>query len=193
MPLSRIEKPYFKSEESRVVQGDILRDVTIVEWVRVIASGELEISERVLGYCTVLTQDCDLEQDFNNRSDLQLPNDDKYLQSILVCPAYIGQLFRAGDHLKDVNLRMQSFTNDPWRKLTSNNLYRYHYLSALPELGIPDLVLDFKHYFTVPRDTLYLARANKSYVGTISELFREDLSQRFAAYLSRIGLPVLPV
>ena len=29
----------------------------------------------------------------------------------------------------------------------------------------------------------------KHYIGSMKELYREDLSQRFAYYLSRIGLP----
>jgi len=32
---------------------------------------------------------------------------------------------------------------------------------------------------------------SKNFVCRVSELFREDLSQRFAAYLARIGLPDL--
>jgi hypothetical protein len=38
-------------------------------------------------------------------------------------------------------------------------------------------------------DTLLEKIRPKNFVCRLSALFREDLSQRFAAYLSRIGLP----
>jgi hypothetical protein len=45
-----------------------------------------------------------------------------------------------------------------------------------------------QHYFSV--NLLYLNNVRRTqFVCTLSELFREDLSQRFAAYLARIGLP----
>ena len=53
---------------------------------------------------------------------------------------------------------------------------------------IPDLVLDFKHYYAISRDVLY-ENFGDYCIGSINELFREALSQRFAYYLSRIGLP----
>ena len=50
---------------------------------------------------------------------------------------------------------------------------------------------DFKHYFSV--SVAYLEKLRpKHFVCRLSELYREDLSQRFAAYLARIGLPNLP-
>jgi protein gp37 len=49
-------------------------------------------------------------------------------------------------------------------------------------------VADFKHYFSV--HVPYLERARRTnFVCRLSDLFREDVSQRFAAYLGRIGLP----
>lgn len=42
---------------------------------------------------------------------------------------------------------------------------------------------------TVPRNELYKIHSDL-YVLTLSELFREELSQRFTNFISRIGLPV---
>ena len=58
-------------------------------------------------------------------------------------------------------------------------------------MQIPDLILDFKHYLTVPFDLLSRFHGT-CYLASVSELFREDLSVRFASYLSRVGLPELP-
>jgi hypothetical protein len=47
------------------------------------------------------------------------------------------------------------------------------------------------HYFSVNISYLEQIRPT-NFVCQISELFREDLSQRFAAFLARIGLPNNP-
>lgn len=59
-----------------------------------------------------------------------------------------------------------------------------------PHLQLPELVIDFKHYYAIPRDTLFRMYP-EHYLVTINQLFRESLSQRFSNYLSRIGLPEL--
>jgi len=53
-----------------------------------------------------LTQDCDLDLDSKYRTSTE-KNDDKILQSVLVCPAYGWNDFINGDHLKDYNLKME--------------------------------------------------------------------------------------
>lgn len=188
MPLSRIEGRYFYSEVNRIEQGDILRDATVIESIT--ESGtDLEVTERLLPYCIVISQDCDLEHDYNNRSNTESANSDKYLQSILVCPAYLASVFRQGEHLQDRNMSMQRINSDEWKRIKNNTNPRYHYLSQDAELQVPELVVDFKHYFTVPRSVAYGLSDN--YLATIEIVFREHLSSRFAHYLCRIGLPEL--
>jgi hypothetical protein len=49
-------------------------------------------------------------------------------------------------------------------------------------------VVDFKHYFSV--NVEYLKKLKRSqFICKVAEVFREDVSQRFASFLSRIGLP----
>jgi len=192
MLLSRIDALYCKHTTPRFCQGDILRDISTVVWAKETEGGSgVEIEERKLPYAVVLTQDCDLEQDYASRSDLTLPNHDKYLQSILICPAYQAAQLRKGTHLESLGLRMQNISSDPWRQVAQNNNYRYHYLEEYLDFQIPDLVIDFKHYLTIPREILYSLDRKIHYLGALSELFREDLSIRYSQYLSRIGLPNL--
>jgi hypothetical protein len=53
---------------------------------------------------------------------------------------------------------------------------------------LPDLVIEFKQYYTIPTHILYRFYENH-FVGSLKPLFRENISHRFAFYLSRIGLP----
>lgn len=186
MPLSALNSLYFKSTLERHEQGDILRDVQFIEWAKLEDDGELAVAERTLQYCVLLSQDCDLEHDYGNRKDTNSAWKDKYLQSLLLCPAYPAQSFRDGKHLEKVGMVMRPITSDPWKRLTQLNDARYHYLESSPDLQVPELVIDFKHYLAVPRDIIY---GSNSYVATIEIVYRDHLSARFAQYLSRIGLP----
>lgn len=91
--------------------------------------------------------------------------------------------------MSDLEMRMQRFSSDPKRKLKINEIQRYHFIEFTDETPMPPVVIDFKHYFSA--NTEYLKRVSKKqFVGQIPELFCEDLSHRFAAYLSRIALPI---
>jgi hypothetical protein len=189
MSLSKIDAIYFKHDLKRLLQGDILRDYKITEINE--DEDELNVQEKLLDYAVVITQDCDLEQDYKNRHDTNSQDHDKYLQSILLCSAYPAEKLREGIHLEKFDLKMKRIDSKRWQQLNNNNLYRYHYLFSYPDLQVPDLVIDFKHYFTVPIDILYKKSLKRHYIATIAELLREDLSNRFSQYLSRIGLPDL--
>ncbi len=180
---------YYRGEGKRINQGDIVRDFTYNEGATEEA-GHVSLQKRTLDYCVVLTQDCDLEWDFNYRSEGK-KNQDKYLHSILVCPAYPSESLKQGIHLDNIGFRMEKFDPKRWSIIKQNNNLRYHFLEMNRVFQIPELVIDFKHYYTIPRDKLYADFA-KGYLGTINSLFREQLSQRFAYYLSRIGLPNTP-
>jgi hypothetical protein len=191
MPLEKIEAPYFvRSPHNRLQQGDVLRDLIVSEVTDVIDQ-DVKVSDRSLPYCVVLSQDCDLEHDFKSTATQDDGNDDKVLPALLLCPAYSADLVRSGTHLEHQNKVMRQFGNRDWGKITSNQSYRYHFLPAWIDFQVPELVVDFKHYFTVPRNFLYRDQCLNTYLVTIEILYREFLSSRFAHYLSRIGLPDL--
>lgn len=179
---------YAKSSKDRLSQGDVLENVEY----KIIA---LEDESRVLysitfPYIIVLTQDCDLEWDFENRNDTEKKNHDKFLQSVLFCPAYISEQFKEGQHLLKLNLTMATWTGDLWKRVIQNQHDRFHYLEGGTEMNMPNLIIDFKHYYTISRDEIYGSYKEK-YKTSVETLYREQLSQRFAYYLSRIGLPTV--
>src|SRR5712664_1236843 len=111
MPLNAVNAAYFKSASDRCEQGDIFRDIKLIEWAEVVGE-KIELAERTLQYCVLLSQDCDLEHDFNNRADAAALKKDKFLQSLLICPAYPAEGFRAGNHLEGFGMKMESFNSD---------------------------------------------------------------------------------
>lgn len=172
----------------RISQGDIIRDVEYIE--RVIEhDGVLEISKIVFPFVIVLTQDCDLEQDHTFRT-MGKSTQDKWLISVLVAPLYNALHVFNGEHLSSVGIASQKIN----RKKTEGHLLqrnqspRYHFLEFPQEVPVVSSVIDFKHYFSVP--VPYLVEQKVSgFVCSVSELYREDISHRFSAFLSRIGLP----
>ncbi len=187
---SKIDSRYVKRTVRRICQGDVLRDVDVIDSYTKDASGTLEYDELSLPYIVVMTQDCDLDNDFKNRIETNPEKHDKYLRTVLVCPAYISAEFKEGTHLEDLNLKMERWDSKRFKQIKEQNNSRYHFLEADQKLQVPELVIDFKHYYAIPRNTLF-RMYTEHYLVTINQLFREFLSQRFSNYLSRIGLPVL--
>lgn len=177
-------------QEGRICQGDIFRDVEYIEYA-VEKSGIIEISKVTFPFVIVLTQDCDLKQDYQNRNDLEKEHQDKHLISVIVAPLYNVEHVYIGEHLSYLGLKMQqiSKTSTQGKYLQTNQLPRYHYLEFDASLPISTSVIDFKHYFSVNVEVLLKIKKDQ-YVCQISPLWRESISQRFASFLSRIGLPV---
>lgn len=172
----------------RVCMGDILSNVehTIVK----ISDDKIDQLVIVHKRVIVLTQDCDLEQDFNTRAlpNLERKNDGAVIQSILFCPIYTAEKFKTGEHLSDLNLRGVNWEKDLWKPIRNNIHKRFYFINEDKQFEMPSLIIDFKDYFTLPRDVAY-DLFDKSYVTSVKDLFREDIAGRFAHYFSRIGLP----
>ena len=176
---------------ARVRQGDVIRDVEFLEVVRE-SGGILEISFVHYPVVVVLTQECDLEQDFERRQNREKPQGSR-LVSALVAPLYNAAHVFEGSHLSELNLRADGISKKvEGRFIVQNRQPRYHYLEFPPSLGIADGIVDFKHYFSVELQGLARAKA-KGFICRLDDLFREDLSHRFSSFLARIGLPVIGV
>ena len=176
----------------RLCQGDIIRNVELIEYANLDAEGILEISKILYPVIIVLSQDCDLEQDFNNRAKDTSSNEDKHIVSIIVAPLYNVEHVYAGEHLSNLDLRMQRISSKHSKSdnkfLRHNQNPRYHFLEFPDSIPVVNSVIDFKHFFTVNNEYL-MERKAVDFVGKLSILYREQVTLRFANYLSRIGLP----
>lgn len=179
----KVDQEYNK----RVCQGDIFKNIEYIEYT-VEKEGEIEISKIIFPLIIILTQDCDLAQDHMFREEKK-KTQDKYLLSSLVAPLYNVEHVLKGEHLSELGLAMQVFdSKTKINNLRLNEIPRYHYLDFPSEIPIVPSVIDFKQYFTA--NIIYLSKIKKeNFVCKVSELYREDISQRFASFLSRIGLP----
>jgi len=174
----------------RICQGDIIRNVELIEHVHE-SRNYIEVSKINYPLIVVLTQDCDLQQDYGVRWGRERPStQDQAICSVLVAPIYNVEHVYQGLHLSELNMRSQVINKNksPGMTLRSNQQPRYHYLEFPAGVPLPPGVVDFKHYFSV--NVMYLRkRKTADFVCQLAPLYREALSLRFANHLSRIGLP----
>jgi hypothetical protein len=146
---------------------------------------ELRITPMLHPFAVVMTQDCDLEQDFRardgqNKSDKRIPN-------VLFCQIITAEELRGG----------VGITSDIWKRIRNNKDERYQFLQVVArgedshDEGLPELGVDFKRYFTMPTDEVYrrIARGEAQRRCFLNSPYLEHFSSRFAYFLSRIALP----
>jgi hypothetical protein len=144
-------------------------------------------------YVVVLTQECDLEQNKKKRLNGVMESgflkNDGHLVSILVAPLYNAEHVKDGKHLDGINIMCEKLNTDKWKKIKQNDDSRYHYIEPPKKFLLPPSVVDFKHYFSVSLHSLEENIGNR--LCTMEPLYKANLVQRFANFLSRIGLPDL--
>jgi len=183
--------PYYQLpiDGDSIHQGEILRDVC--EWVPVYGDNNRvkKAIPRRNSLAVVVTQECDLAQDFLKRQAEPMIETD--LRSVLLCPAKNPVELRkpAGD-----------VGSDLWNQIRQNKSERYHYLAGMAPGDVIDgqerdpIVVDFKSFFTVRTVELYrqLGTPDEESAARLSLLrcpWREHLQDRFGNYLTRVGLP----
>lgn len=185
-----IERKFQKIDKTRIRQWDIFRwDQKIEVWW----------TNFIFPFITVLSQDCDLSQDYDCSRDQSRQDKGQILEHILICPCFFESDVLSGKYISRQTYNWNKEHRSCWviggerkKRLIGNADARFYYIEAYnqDDITLPAMVMDFKFFLTVPRDLLYDSYS-KSYVCSLSEIFREGLSQKFANYISRIWLPVL--
>ena len=174
---TQITKPFIKeSPKIRLCQGDILKDIPF-QYVE-----ESTVYQQTIYYGVVINQECDLEHDYTKREK----NQDKNLPNILVLPAYLASKLKEGTHIE--NATCEKWSSDEWKKIKKNNVLRFHFINPSEEFQVQELVIDFKHVYTIKREIIY-SHMETLYVASMAELYRENLTQRYCSFLGRVGLP----
>lgn len=137
-------------------------------------------------YTIVVSQDCDLDSDYLARSATGERPPSKLVAGVLLC---------------EVEEATATKSNTPssklWEPIRSNRNERYHFLQAVSAdqdaLGesLPELVVDFKRYFTIPAEELYARLKHGLQRRTrLVNPYLAHFANRFANFQSRVALPV---
>jgi hypothetical protein len=164
-------------------QGEILSDVVQAR-LRLDSIGPVKepiVDYPMHPYAVVLNQDCDLQWDFADRQSGggTLPN-------ILFCEMMpVDEFYKRLTEGSDIR-----------RRIKNNKDERYQVLEAVPPeedvlgLGMPDMGIDFKRYFTILTDEVYLRLESEiKRRALLLPLYAQHLTSRFCYFQSRIPVP----
>jgi hypothetical protein len=116
--------------------------------------------------------------------------DRQIITQMIFCPAFDEDQFSKGTHLNEqYKYKMPTIYENEMKKIRKNFFLRYHYLKG-PVPDIPNFIIDFRHFFTLPATFIlkYLADIDgERYV--LDHINYTCLSDRFAHYLQRVAIP----
>lgn len=135
-------------------------------------------------FAMVVSQDCDLTQDYRTRVQSE-PNSETLLTHVQFC-----ELFPASE------IRARNIGSKEWRQVRDNKWERYHHLNqasigSSEESTLPDLCADFKRTFSLDVAYAYWLVSSGSAVrkATLPEPYLRDFVHRLHGFLSRVPLP----
>lgn len=181
------ERIYERSSlEGPLRQGEILTN--IIQLKLVVDSLELneglDFDPVIHPYAIIVTQDCDVIQDFAPRQQQQ--ESDKIIPSILFCEATTAE--GLSSQIKGTDIR---------KRVKQNKDERYQFLEkvapeddALGE-GLPELGVDFKRYFTLPTEEVYfrITTGEAKRRCRLVSPYLQNFSSRFYYFQNRVALP----
>lgn len=183
---------YLPSQPGGIRQGEILTNVVQIRLALSTLEAEQKEIDRVTHpYAIVLSQDCDLDWDWRVRTYPPEPGENTEQRQQKILPSILFGEMTTAAALRTL------VTGQIWARIRLNKDERYHFLEAVSKeddaVGeeLPELGIDFKHYFTVPTDELY----RRVQIGEAKRRCRfkspylEHLSTRFCYYQFRIALP----
>jgi hypothetical protein len=165
--------------------GEIVSDLVRFRLdVGKMAEAEPSIEKIVYPYAVVLSQACDLAQDFTARRQ----NRPQVLPDVFFCHLPIAE---------ELKFPRGELNSKLWDRVHKNKDERYHFLQKIPVecdaqgKGLPELCVDFKRYFSMPTDEVYRRlelgpTARRAFLGSP---YLEHLSNRFSYFLGRVALP----
>ena len=177
-------------------QGEILTNVVELQVkpnsiMNVDADDHYAVSPIKHPFAIVVSQDCDLEQDFNYRFR-NIGNIRHDLPSILFCQAEeIGEFILSESYQS--LFKSRTFAGN----FKNNDAFRYHFIQEVPadldtrNCGLPELGIDFKRYFTMPTAEIYhrIELSHTKRRSVLNSPYRDHFSQRFYNYNNRVALP----
>lgn len=175
--------------EVALTQGDLIVDCPVVAWQasapKVEPGADVEVLSQLRHILridvVVMTQACDIEQG--------------KVDEIVVCPLHTLDEFKVSWQVKMVS-QNQTPTEKAWlsycRDIQGGFLWNYSMLnsSEVEDVKTSHRIVDFHYIYTLPLVFLQGVAAQRQDRLRLKPPYREHLSQAFARYFMRVGLPV---
>jgi len=192
--MSTIAKATRSQECEEICQGDIFQNVRY-SYIDEEDDEGVNIVEYEFPLAVVISQACDVIA-MDNLITNKNGKPAKFMPSVLLCPIYEKNAAKSGDHIKDVFEKLKikfesenTFQKDDIKVAERDWHYRLHPLTieVNGEIVLENAIIDNKHYFTVPIS--YLSKHKKDRILHLDDLFSEQITLKFATYLSRVAIP----
>ena len=166
--------------ESKFEQGDIITNCPFYDTH---PDGKGGLETNVYRYdVVIMTQSCDLE---NGKTDKIFVAPWKPLQYHLDAFLAKQQRINPDKLMLTVKEKRNFFEN-----LKNGIFYRYYILDKCPDCGLPEHpVIDFGNTYSVSLSELNRIAFDQNSIIRLKSPFKEHLSQAFARYFMRVGLP----
>lgn len=175
---------------SHICQGDVFTDVRY-NYLDKEDNDSAEVVEYTFPMAIIISQACDVDSISRmlekSSGKLMCPIYDKEQAKGL---AHLDKAFYELDINKERGKDEQLFTTKEYNVVEQDWHYRYHALTVTDKKGniiLENAVIDFKHYFTVPPSYLFQNRNQRIF--HIDSLFAEQITLKFATFLSRVAIP----
>jgi len=169
-----------------LVQGEILSNLAQVSInLSSFEETELRVDTTIHPFALILSQWCDLEQDYQAR--YVNVDAEKQNPTILFCEVFTAT---------ELQSRVPK-SSRLWERVKQNNDERYHFFQRVESEfdalgnGLDELGVDFKRFFAVPTDEVYyrIRRGEVKRRCCLRSPYLEHFCRRFANFISRIALP----
>ena len=181
----KIYEKSYSGADSCLAQGEFISDLVHAHIdLSTLGGSGILLSMKKHPYALVLSQGCDLEQDFRARQGLVNP--DKMVPTVLFCEVELVSELKT--YVKQQNA---------WNRLINNSDERYHFFQKVDKEddaaleGLPELGVDFKRFFAIPSDEVYyrIKSGEARRRCYLLSPYLEHFCRRFANFLSRVALP----
>ena len=180
----------WEKSKKRVASGQLFRNLPVFD-----SFDKAEKPFASYPFSILISQACDIDQYceiYKPENETQPIADRQAITQVLFCPAFEEDFFFAGTHLeKQYKLVFPPLSNKEKEKYRANHIARFHFI-PLYEAAIPNLIIDFKHYFTLPARFVFSEAIRPGNDIKLKHLQYTSLADRFAYYLQRVALPSQP-
>ncbi len=182
--------------DDHICQGDVFSNVQYT-YLDSEDNESADLVEYTFPMAIIISQACDVDAMSKMIKD-SFGKGTKFMPSLLMCPIYDKEeaknLSHLGTALKEMSIEGAKddhlFNSKENIVIDQDWHYRFHALKIADRNGniiLDNAVIDFKHYFTVPPTYLYNNRKNRLF--HLDSLFAEQITLKFATFLSRVAIP----
>lgn len=188
---------YEPAGDGPIRQAELLTSISEFQAIPEMEGDSVDVATRRVEHplTIVLSQDCDLEQDFKVRHPAEGAPPNR--EAAEASPAALTHILLCDAHEEsELKKRLpDGLGSKDFRRIAGNQNERYHRIESaeIRDTGtdIEPLFLDFRRHFSIPCPAVYeqFASGSAGRTARLPAYYLHDLNHRFYSYLARVAIP----